>query len=159
MSLATAFSTADSALNAASTNISHDIYKAIFKPDATDEEIVRVAKIATGVLGFVCVLMAVRPIDMLVTIFKGAQVSLVGGIGWPILLGMYWKKATKKAALFTIPIGALTGILFEFHPYLKTLVGGGAIPGFVVGFLIMFFGSLATAGSGCCGDAYHRDAA
>lgn len=154
--LAAAFSTADSALNAASTNISHDIYKSIINPDATDKQMLNVAKIATAVLGFICVLMAVRPVDMLVTIFKGAQVSLVGGIGWPIILGMYWKKATKTAALFTIPIGAITGILFEFHPYLKTLVGGGAIPGFVVGFLIMFFVSLATCSKGSCGDAFHR---
>lgn len=152
--LAAAFSTADSALNAASTNVANDIYKNIFKPGATDQEMIKVAKIATVVLGVVCVGMAMRPIQMLVLIFKGAQVAIIGGIFWPIILGMYWKGASKNAARVTTLLGAVTGIVFEFTPSLKTLVGGGAIPGVVTGFLLMAGISLISKEK--CGGAYYR---
>lgn len=154
--LAAAFSTADSALNAASTNIANDIYKNIFKPEADDKSIIKVARIATVVLGVVCVAMSLRPIQMLVLIFKGAQVALIGGIFWPIILGMYWKGASKTAALFTIPLGAITGIVFEFTPGLKTYFGGGAIPGIIVGFVLMIIISLLTKDKS--GGAYYREA-
>ncbi len=152
--LAAAFSTADSALNSASSNVARDIYKNIFKPEAKDQEVVKVAKIATVVLGMICLGLSLRPISMLVNIFKGAQVCIVGGIFWPIILGMFWKKATLQAAIATIPIGALTGIAFEFIPALKVLFGGGAIPACIVGFLTMVVVSLATKSR--CGGAYYR---
>jgi len=152
--LAAAFSTADSALNAASTNIANDIYKNIVNPKADDKQIIRVAKIATVVLGAVCVGMALRPISMLVLIFKGAQVAIIGGIFWPIVLGMYWKGATKTACRLTTPVGAIVGIVFEFAPGLKSLVGGGAIPGVIAGFVLMVGISLLTKDK--CGGAYFR---
>lgn len=152
--LAAAFSTADSALNSASSNVARDIYKNIFKPEAKDQEVVKLAKIATVVLGMICLGLSLRPISMLVNIFKGAQVCIVGGIFWPIILGMFWKKATLQAAIATIPIGALTGIAFEFIPALKVLFGGGAIPACIVGFLTMVVVSLATKSR--CGGAYYR---
>lgn len=154
--LGAAFSTADSALNSASSNVGRDIYRNIFNPKATDEQVMKVARIATLVLGLICLGMSLRPISMLVNIFKGAQVCIVGGIFWPIILGMFWKKATLKAAICTIPIGALTGIAFEFTPGLKTYFGGGAIPACIVGFLVMFLVSLITSKESC-GGAYYRE--
>lgn len=153
--LAAAFSTADSALNSASSNVARDIYKNIYKPEAKDEEVVKVAKIATVVLGLICLALSLRPITMLVNIFKGAQVCIVGGIFWPIILGMYWKKATLQAAVITIPVGALTGIAFEFIPALKVYFSGGAIPACIVGCLCMIIVSLATRST--CGGAYYRN--
>lgn len=152
--LAAAFSTADSALSAAACNVANDLYKSIYNPQADDKSIIKVGKIATVVLGSICVMIALNPISMLVLIFKGAQVALIGGIFWPIILGMYWKGATKTAALFTIPIGAFIGIAFEFVPKLNTFCGGGAIPGVISGFVIMFVISLLTKDK--CGGAYYR---
>lgn len=154
--LGAAFSTADSALNSAASNISRDIYKNIINPKAADGQQMKVARIATLVLGLVCLAMALRPISMLVNIFKGAQVCIVGGIFWPIILGMFWKKATLKAAICTIPVGAITGIVFEFAPGLNRLFGGGAIPACVVGFVVMVVVSLVTS-KHACGGAYYRD--
>lgn len=153
--LAAAFSTADSALNSASSNVARDIYKNILKPTARDEEVVKVAKIATVFLGALCLGLSLRPISMLVNIFKGAQVCIVGGIFWPIILGMYWKKATVQAAIVTIPVGALTGVAFEFLPALKGYFSGGAVPACVVGFLCMIIVSLVTKTT--CGGAYYRE--
>lgn len=152
--LAAAFSTADSALNAASTNIANDTYKNIYRPNADDKQIVRVAKIGTVVLGAVCVGLALRTISMLVLIFKGAQVAIVGGVFWPILLGMFWKGATKSACRITTPVGALVGIVFEFTPGLKDLMGGGAIPGIIAAFVLMVGISLMTRDK--CGGTFHR---
>ncbi|HCP14267.1 MAG TPA: hypothetical protein DIT32_00530 [Peptococcaceae bacterium] len=152
--LAAAFSTADSALNAASTNVANDIYKNIINPKVDDKSLIKVAKIATVVLGVLCVGLALRPITMLVLIFKGAQVAIIGGIFWPIILGMYWKGAAKSAARVTTLLGAVVGIVFEFSPGLKTLVGGGAIPGVIAGFILMFGISLFSQDK--CGGAYYR---
>ena len=155
--LGAAFSTADSALNSAASNVGRDIYKNILHPEATDEQVMKVARIATVVLGVICLAMSLRPVAMLVNIFKGAQVCIVGGIFWPIMLGMFWKKASLKAAICTIPVGALTGVIFEFTPGLKGLCGGGAIPACIVGFLVMFIMS-NVFGNGV-GDAFHREEA
>ncbi|MGE4277008.1 MAG: sodium:solute symporter [Lawsonibacter sp.] len=154
--LGAAFSTADSALNSAASNVARDLYKNILKPEAADGQVVKVARYATLVLGLVCLGLSLRPVTMLVTIFKGAQVCIVGGIFWPIILGMFWKKATLKAAICTIPIGALTGIAFEFLPNLKAIFGGGAIPACIVGFCIMLIVSLITSKE-ACGGAYYRE--
>ena len=154
--LGAAFSTADSALNSAASNVSRDIYKNILKPDATDKQVMLVARISTVIIGIICLCISLHSVPMLVNIFKGAQVCIVGGIFWPIMLGMFWKKSTLKAAICTIPVGAIVGIVFEFTPNLKTICGGGAIPACIVGFVMMIVVSLITSKE-AVGGAFYRD--
>lgn len=153
--LAAAMSTADSALNAASTNFANDIYSKVINPSASDKKVLKVARYATVGLGILCMLMSLKPLQMLIFVFKGAYVATMGGIFWPLLLGMYWKRATLEAAKITLVVGGITGIAFEFLPSLNTIVGGGAIPGLIIGFLLMIGISFITKTK--CGGAAYRD--
>jgi Na+/proline symporter len=70
------------------------------------------------------------------------QVTLVGAFV-PLLMGLYWKRATTQGAILSLAAGILTWIVF--FPQISTLGEHfpGQLAGLVAAFAGMFVGSLA----------------
>jgi len=108
-------STASGTLLASSTLISKDILKDHFFKNATDRQFLIISRITTLVIGVIAIMIALWIQELLVAM-DVAYAILAGSIFIPILFGLFWKKATGKAAFYSILISAfviLGGLAIE----------------------------------------------
>jgi SSS family solute:Na+ symporter len=118
--IAALVSTIDSALNSLSTVFTMDIYVKKYRPDASRKQIVRIGRIVTA-LGAVLAVFLTLAIDNIkgLKLFDVFQ-AVLGFIAPPMttvfLLGVFWKKATTRAANFVLSFGTIfslgTGIFY-----------------------------------------------
>ncbi|CAM3924542.1 sodium:solute symporter [Mucilaginibacter galii] len=123
------------ALNSISTLVSYDMYQR-WKPDAPDNKLVKVGKIAAGA-SLVFSLLLLPLLNQYESIFNGLN-DIIAHIAPPItcvfLLGVFWKGASAKSAKITLYLGSLIGI-FVFAT-------GKLLPNSLIGhipFMIMAF--------------------
>jgi SSS family transporter len=106
--MAAVMSTTDALLLSVSSAIVNDIYCKFINKEATDKQIVKVSLIVTWVIGILAVFFALNP-PKLLTMFYTAAVGWLGSALFaPIILGIWWKKATTKGALWSIIIGSIS---------------------------------------------------
>jgi SSS family solute:Na+ symporter len=113
--LAAAMQTCSAALNSTATLFSYDIFKR-WRPQATDHQLVVIGKIATATATTLAIVLS--PIfGHYSTIIEGLN-KLISYIAPPItavfLLGVFWRKASGKAAHLTLVVGAVLGVLTFF---------------------------------------------
>ena len=137
-------STADSQLLVASSSFTSDIYKPIFRKNASEKEILRVGRI---------VVLAVSAIAFFIASSKGsgakAIMSLVSNawalfgsaFGPVVLLSLFWRRFTYKGAVAGIVGGAVVDLLW--YIYLSASTGiYEIIPGFAAGLVLAVVVSL-----------------
>ena len=113
--LAAAMQTCSAALNSTATLFSYDIVKR-WRPQTGDHQLVTVGKIATVVATVLAIVLS--PIfGHYGTIIEGLN-KLISFVAPPItavfLFGVFWKRASGKAAYITLVSGALAGFVMFF---------------------------------------------
>ena len=131
--LAAAMQTCSAALNSSATLVAYDIVKR-WRPSTTDHRLVVIGKITTVVATLIAIVMS--PLfGHYSTIFEGLS-RLISYIAPPItavfILGVFWKKATGRAALVTLVSGGAMGmILFPLDfwkvPIASSLAGSSPV--------------------------------
>jgi cation/acetate symporter len=106
--LAAALSTAAGLLLVISSSVSHDLFKSIYRPDMSEKEELKVARIAAAGAVLVAGYFGINPPG-----FVAQTVALAFGLAassfFPILLlGIFWKRATRQGAI----AGMFSGIAF-----------------------------------------------
>lgn len=142
--IAASMSTADSQLLVASSSFTSDIYKPIFRKNASEKEILRIGRI---------VVLAVSAIAFFIASSKGsgakAIMSLVSNawalfgsaFGPVVLLSLFWRRFTYKGAVAGIVGGAVVDLLW--YIYLSASTGIYEIlPGFAAGLVLAVIVSL-----------------
>jgi SSS family solute:Na+ symporter len=98
------------ALNSIATLASFDLYKR-FNPEASDKKMVSVGKISAAIALLVSILL-LPLLNRYESLFNGIN-DVIAHIAPPIttvfVLGIFWKKASAKAAQLTLWIGSLLG--------------------------------------------------
>lgn len=110
--LAAAMSTVDSQLLLAVGAIVNDLFANLFNIKA--EKTARVTLIASVILGIVVFAISFNPPDLLVWLNLYAQAGLIATFLWPIILGLYWKRANTAGAFASIVTGIGSYILFSY---------------------------------------------
>jgi SSS family solute:Na+ symporter len=121
--LAAAMQTCSAALNSSATLFAYDIVKR-WKPATTDHRLVVIGKVTTVVATIIAIV--ISPLfGHYSTIFEGLS-RLISYISPPItavfLLGVFWKKATGRAALWTLIIGGAIGMILFPLDFWKTSI-------------------------------------
>jgi solute:Na+ symporter, SSS family len=101
------------ALNSCATLISMDVFKRL-RPAATDARLVRVGRIATGVIMVLAMLWSTQG-DQFGTIFEAINkipMTFAPAVTTVFVLGVLWKRGTKHAAMATLYFGSLLGVLY-----------------------------------------------
>jgi Na+/proline symporter len=136
-------STSSATLLAPTTSFVENILKQI-RPGMTDKQQLLAMRVGLVVFAFAVLVYAIAmqgtPIYELVS---GAyQVTLVGAFV-PLVMGLYWQRATTQGAIFAIFAGIATWVLF--FPQVSTWgeVFPGQLAGLLAAFLGMLVGSLA----------------
>jgi len=99
-------SNASGAIFASATLITNDIIKVYVKKDMTDKDIINTSRIVILGLGVLAIIFSVWIQNILVALDM-AYAILSGAIFVPLIIGLYWKRVTSKAAFYSIIASSL----------------------------------------------------
>jgi sodium/proline symporter len=141
--LAAIMSTADSQLLVASSAITEDFYKALFKKDAGERELVIVGRVTVIGVALAATLLAMNPEAKVLELVSYAWAGFGAAFGPAIVLSLYWEKMTQAGAIAGIVTGGLAVIIW------KQLDGGifelyELVPGFILSFISILIASRLT---------------
>jgi SSS family solute:Na+ symporter len=113
--LAALMSSVDSYLNSAATVVSHDFYKRFINPAATQKRLLGVGRATTLALvvwaiGFASLLASMSQESGLYAIFQTLMAFFQGPALAVLLAGVFWRRATGKAAIAALFAGIATSI-------------------------------------------------
>jgi SSS family solute:Na+ symporter len=119
--LAAILSTISPIILAAGTMITKDLYQRVWRPDATDAEVLRISRLTTALSGVICSVAAISLVNAskVLDIVYSAY-SLRGALFVVVLLGIYWKGANEKGACWSM---VLTGVIAIIWVAIKTGTG------------------------------------
>ncbi len=117
--LSAIMSTIDSLLILASSAITRDFYQKIFRPEIKDEDLTKISRIATIIMAFTALLIAM----VMDYVSPDRQIFWVIIFGWSgiaatfcpvIILTLFWKGYSEKGAIASMISGFISVILFNF---------------------------------------------
>ena len=137
--LAAIMSTVDSLLIQTSSTIVKDIYINYIAVDIDEKKLSKISLWTTLIMGIMVFALAFHPPEFIVWLNLFALGGLEAVFMWPILLGLYWKKANSTGALLSMGISLLVYVsmtllkikFFGMHQIVPTIVVGGIV--FVIG--------------------------
>ncbi|WP_078592539.1 sodium/proline symporter PutP [Evansella clarkii] len=140
--LAAIMSTIDSQLLVSSSAITEDFYKAIFRKNASQTELVWVGRLGVLVIALIAVFLAYNPESTVLDLVAYAWGGFGAAFGPVIILALFWKRMTGNGALAGMIVGFATVIIWS------NLQGGlfdlyEIVPGFVLGWITIMAVSLA----------------
>ncbi len=113
--IAASMSTADSQLLVASSSFTSDIYKPIFRKQASDKEIMWVGRIVVVIVSVVAFFIANNGGDgaqAIMNMVENAWGLFGAAFGPVVLLSLFWKRFTYKGAVAGILAGAIVDIVW-----------------------------------------------
>jgi SSS family transporter len=103
--MAAVMSTTDALILAVSGAAVNDIYVKHINPNASGATVFKLGLLVTWIAGLLAIVFALNP-PALLTMLYTAAVGLLGSCLFaPIILGLWWKKATSQGALWSIIVG------------------------------------------------------
>ena len=110
--LCAVMSTTDRLMLTIATNCSWDIYKGIFKPEASDRDVLLVSRIAVFASGILTVLLVINPPQILAFLIWMGIGTMLAVFAVPLLAGLYWRRATTGGALASMVAGLIGALVF-----------------------------------------------
>ncbi len=148
--LAASMSTADSQLLASSSAFASDLYKPLFKKDASDKEMLWVGRGIVAVISVIALIIAINPnCSGIMGLVECAWGAFGAAFGPTIILALYWKRFTYTGAI----AGIISGFAMDAFWYCcfsgsvekLTIYNTGLyeiIPGFIVSLIVAIAVSL-----------------
>ena len=149
--LAASMSTADSQLLASSSAFASDLYKPVFRKNASDKEMLWVGRGIVAVIAVIALIIAMSPgCAGIMALVECAWAAFGAAFGPSIILALFWKRFTFKGAI----AGVVSGFLMDAFWYCcfsgsvekLTIANTGLyeiIPGFIVSLIVAVIVSLA----------------
>ena len=134
--IAASMSTADSQLLVASSAFTSDIYKPIFRKNASEKEILWVGRIVVLVVSAIAYFIASSKAEgaqAIMNLVENAWAGFGSAFGPVIILSLFWRRFTYKGAVAGVVTGALVDVLwlaFMSHTGIYEI-----IPGFACGLI------------------------
>lgn len=131
--VAVGISTADSFLLVTGSIISEDILHHTFKMKLSEKGQLLAVRIVIAAVGVISIIFAINPPDLIYTLIMFA-IAIVMPLFPILVIGIYWKRATKQAAV----VSAIVGTVLVLMTYFVWNVGGN------------WYGAFGFAGSAVC---------
>ncbi|MDP6923818.1 MAG: sodium:solute symporter family protein [Candidatus Scalindua sp.] len=106
-------STGNSESVAVASIIANDIYRLNIKPQATDKQILKVSRFATGLFGIIVGILSfsLYSIGVQVYFLYLAMGIFLGSAVFPIILGIMWKRLSSFGSFWGTLLGLVSGII------------------------------------------------
>ena len=139
--LAAIMSTADSQLLVTSSALTEDLYRVLFRPNASDRELVWVSRGTVVAVATIACLIALNPGRSVLNLVAYAWAGFGATFGPLVLMSLYWTRMTRNGAIAGIFGGGTTVLVW------KRLEGGWfdlyeIVPGFLVSIACIVVASL-----------------
>ena len=132
--LAASMSTADSQLLAASSAFASDVYKPVFRPKASDKEMLWAGRSVVICIAVIALIIASNPNSgTIMGLVENAWGVFGAAFGPTIMLSLFWRDLTFAGATSGIIVGASVDILWLM--FLGSTGVYEIIPGFVMGLI------------------------
>lgn len=141
--LAAIMSTISSQLIVTSSALIEDIYKALFKKDASDKHYVTAGRLAVLVVSVVAMFLAWNPNNSILELVGFAWAGFGSSFGPIILLALYWRKLTNIGALSGMVVGAIVTIVWGQSATLSGMIYE-MVPGFFSNLIVAVVVSMIT---------------
>ena len=142
--MAASMSTADSQLLVASSSFTSDIYRPIFRKNASDREILWIGRLVVLVVSVVAFLIASSKgegAQAIMNMVENAWGGFGSAFGPVVILSLFWRRLTYKGAIAGVVGGALIDVLW--YIFLSGSTGVyELLPGFAAGMLITVVATL-----------------
>ncbi len=147
--LAAIMSTADSQLLVSSSALAEDFYKALFRKEASQEELVWVGRLAVVVIAVIACILGLNPDSKVLELVSYAWAGFGAAFGPALILSLFWRGMTRNGAIAGIIVGGVTVVIWG------NMSGGildlyEIIPGFI-------FATIAIVLVSKMGDKPHAD--
>lgn len=103
--MAAVMSTTDALILAVAGAAVNDIYVKHINPKASDATVFKLGLVVTWIAGLLAIVFALNPPALLTMLYTAAVGFLGSCLFAPIVMGLWWKKATTQGALWSILIG------------------------------------------------------
>ncbi len=113
--MAAAMSTADGLLLAIANALSHDLYYKIIDPEADARTRLIVARVLLVVIGAGGALVASLQLSSILGAVAWAFSFACSGLFFPLVLGVWWKRANRQGAIAGMAVGFLVGFWYLYH--------------------------------------------
>jgi sodium/proline symporter len=158
--LAAIMSTADSQLLVSASAFSNDLYKHLFRKNASNKEVMWVSRGVVVLITVIAVIVAMQGapsadgakqgksfLDVVMSLVSFAWGGFGATFGPIMLLALFWKRTTLPGAIAGMLVGGITAFVWKFY-----LSGFSAeifqiyelVPGFVLSFATIVIVSLCT---------------
>ena len=139
--VAAVMSSADSMLMGPVVIFVNDIYRKRLKPEASDRELVRVARIAVIVFGILAIGLAYRVPNVLELILY-AYTFGAAGLFFPMLGLLFWRRTTAKGAYWSMLCGGGSAVIWSLAG--EPFGMASSYMGWIIGLPVMVIVSLLT---------------
>lgn len=106
-------SSASSDLLGAGSIFANDIYREFIKPTATDEEVMKVARLVMILSGLLSLLVALFNTSSIITILMFSFSLRAAGAFFPYVLGLYWKGSSFAGTIASLICGTIVVVYIE----------------------------------------------
>lgn len=141
--LAAIMSTISSQLIVTSSALVEDIYRALFKKEASDRHYVAAGRLAVLVVSIVAAILALDPSSKILDLVGFAWAGFGASFGPIILLALFWKKLTNIGALCGIASGAIVSFVWGQNELLSSALYE-IVPGFFINLVVAIIVSIVT---------------
>ncbi|KYD10259.1 sodium/proline symporter PutP [Heyndrickxia sporothermodurans] len=140
--LAAIMSTVSSQLIVTSSALTEDLYKLMFRRNASDKELVFFGRMAVLVVALIATVLAFDQNSTILKLVSYAWAGFGASFGPVVFLSLFWKKMNNWGAIFGMITGAVTVIIWNIVGLDETLYE--IVPGFIANLIVGIVVSLAT---------------
>ena len=115
--MAAAMSTADGLLLAIANALSHDLYYKIIDPNADTRKRLIIARILLIGIGALAAFVASFRLTGILGAVAWAFDFAASGLFFPLILGVWWKRANRAGAIAGMVLGFLSGTAYLYYVY------------------------------------------
>ncbi|MCK4257157.1 hypothetical protein KAX35_09735, partial [candidate division WOR-3 bacterium] len=140
--VAAGMSTFASILIIIASSVVRDIYEKGLGRKLIQSEALKKGRLWSAIIGIISLIVAIKPPALILVLCAFAWAVIASTTLWPMLVGIYWKGATKTGVITSMAAGCITAILwiaignpFGIH---------GFIPGLSIGLIIILIVSKFT---------------
>lgn len=138
--LSSSMCAADSQMLAASSAITEDIYRSIFRRNASQRELVWIGRVTVALIAVVAIIIAGGRTQSIMELVAFAWAGLGATFGAAVVFSLFWKRCTRNGVVVGMLLGISTVLLWRFlglHTWMYEL-----LPGFLMSSLGILIVSL-----------------
>ena len=111
--MAAIMSTASAQLLVASSALANDLYRSLWRRDASRSELLWIGRFAVLLIALLAMWLARNPDNTVLSLVAWAWAGFGAAFGPVVILSLYWKPMTRAGALAGILVGGLTVVLWK----------------------------------------------